>query len=91
MEEIGMRVRTDGAGNVFGRYEGQDDSKVFMAGSHIDSVPDGGHFDGAAGVITALEIATLWHEAGYRPKYSYEVVIFSDEEGSRFIDSNRNS
>ncbi|MBY8909968.1 Zn-dependent hydrolase [Salinicoccus roseus] len=84
MEEIGMRVRTDGAGNVFGRYEGQDDSKVFMAGSHIDSVPDGGHFDGAAGVITALEIATLWHEAGYRPKYSYEVVIFSDEEGSRF-------
>ncbi|WP_031546514.1 Zn-dependent hydrolase [Salinicoccus luteus] len=84
MEEIGMSVRTDGAGNVFGRYEGQDDSRVFMAGSHIDSVPDGGHFDGAAGVITALEIATLWHEAGYTPKYSYEVVIFSDEEGSRF-------
>ncbi len=84
MEEIGMTVRRDGAGNVFGRYRGHDDSKVFMSGSHLDTVPDGGHFDGVTGVLTALEIATLWHEAGYTPKYSYEVVVFSDEEGSRF-------
>ncbi|GAB3059335.1 M20 family metallo-hydrolase [Salinicoccus sesuvii] len=84
MADIGMHVRKDGAGNVFGTYKGADDSKVFMAGSHIDTVPDGGHFDGAAGVLTALEIVTLWHEASYRPKYDFEVVIFSDEEGSRF-------
>ncbi|MFC3418650.1 Zn-dependent hydrolase [Salinicoccus hispanicus] len=84
MQEIGMQVRKDGAGNVFGTYKGADSSKVFMAGSHLDTVPDGGHFDGAAGVLTALEIVTLWHEAGYKPKYDFEVVIFSDEEGSRF-------
>ncbi|MCG1010800.1 Zn-dependent hydrolase [Salinicoccus sp. ID82-1] len=84
MQEIGMQIRKDGAGNVFGTYQGEDSSKVFMAGSHIDTVPDGGHFDGAAGVLTALEIVTLWHEAGYTPKYDFEVVIFSDEEGSRF-------
>ncbi len=84
MKDIGMSVRTDGAGNVFGRYKGADDSRVFMAGSHIDSVPNGGHFDGVAGVLSALEIAELWHEEDYTPHYSYEVVIFSDEEGSRF-------
>jgi len=84
MEDIGMSVRTDGAGNVFGRYRGHDDSEVFMAGSHLDSVPNGGNFDGVAGVLSALEIAELWHESRYTPKYSYEVVIFSDEEGSRF-------
>ncbi|WP_017549413.1 Zn-dependent hydrolase [Salinicoccus carnicancri] len=84
MEDIGMSVRTDGAGNVFGRYQGHDDSEVLMAGSHLDSVPNGGHFDGAAGVLSALEIAELWHESGYTPRHSYEVAIFSDEEGSRF-------
>lgn len=84
MEAIGMRVRTDGAGNVFGRYKGHDDSEVFMAGSHVDSVPNGGHFDGVTGVLSALEIAELWHAENYTPAYSYEVVIFSDEEGSRF-------
>ncbi|WP_411842412.1 Zn-dependent hydrolase [Salinicoccus sp. HZC-1] len=84
MEAIGMSVRTDGAGNVFGRYKGHDDSEVFMAGSHVDSVPNGGHFDGVTGVLSALEIAELWHAENYTPAYSYEVVIFSDEEGSRF-------
>lgn len=84
MKDINMTVRTDGAGNVFGRYLGHDDSEVFMAGSHMDTVPNGGHFDGVAGVLSALEIAELWHEKNYKPKYSYEVVIFSDEEGSRF-------
>ncbi|WP_020007948.1 M20 family metallo-hydrolase [Salinicoccus albus] len=84
MKAIGMSVRVDGAGNVFGRYRGKDDSKVYMAGSHVDTVPNGGHFDGVAGVLTALEIAELWYEEAYIPEYSYEVVIFTDEEGSRF-------
>lgn len=84
MKDIGMAVRIDGAGNVFGRYRGEDDSKVYMAGSHVDSVPNGGHFDGVAGVLSALEIAELWYEEDYTPEYSYEVVIFTDEEGSRF-------
>lgn len=84
MKDIGMNIRTDGAENVFGRFRGEDDSQVFMAGSHVDSVPNGGHFDGITGVLSALEIAQLWYEENYTPKYSYEVVIFSDEEGSRF-------
>src|SRR5699024_6075843 len=84
MVNIGRSVRTDGAGNVYGRYQDHDDSEVLMAGSHRDSVPNGGNFDGGAGVLSALEIAELWNDAGYIPDYSYEVAIFSDEEGSRF-------
>ncbi|QTD43383.1 Zn-dependent hydrolase [Sporosarcina sp. Te-1] len=84
MKEAGLDVREDGVGNVFGRLKGNDDQGVVLSGSHVDSVPNGGNFDGPLGVIAALEVAEAWKSTGYRPKTSYEVVIFSDEEGSRF-------
>lgn len=84
MKEAGLSVRRDEAGNVFGRLEGKKDVPAILSGSHVDSVPDGGHFDGVLGVLAALEIATAWHETGYTPEKPFEVVIFSDEEGARF-------
>ncbi|MEI3612564.1 M20 family metallo-hydrolase [Pseudogracilibacillus sp. SO30301A] len=85
MKEAGLTVTTDGAGNVFGRLEGKDPTKkTILSGSHVDSVPNGGHFDGPLGVLAALEVAQAWEEEGYVPERPYEVVIFTDEEGSRF-------
>lgn len=85
MEEAGLTVTTDGAGNIFGRLEGRDSTKkAILSGSHVDSVPNGGHFDGVLGVLSALEVVEAWKEEGYKPERSFEVVIFSDEEGSRF-------
>lgn len=85
MQEAGLTVKEDGAGNIFGRLEGRNNYKPsIMSGSHVDTVPDGGHFDGTIGVLSALEVAQSWKETGYVPEKPYEVVIFTDEEGSRF-------
>lgn len=85
MKEAGLTVTMDGAGNVFGRLEGKNpELKTILSGSHVDSVPNGGHFDGPLGVLSALEVVEAWRETGYKPEKSYEVVIFTDEEGSRF-------
>ncbi|WP_277673931.1 M20 family metallo-hydrolase [Piscibacillus halophilus] len=84
MEEEGLDVMMDGAGNVFGRLKGQEDIPAVLSGSHVDSVPHGGHFDGPLGVLSALEVVSAWREEGYQPKRPFEVVIFSDEEGARF-------
>lgn len=85
MHEAGLTVKEDGAGNVFGRLEGKNNHKPsIMSGSHVDTVPNGGHFDGTIGVLSALEVVQAWKETGYIPEKPYEVVIFTDEEGSRF-------
>lgn len=85
MEEVGLTVREDEAGNLFGRLAGKNDSlPVILSGSHVDSVPNGGHFDGTLGVLAALEVVEAWKETGYQPEKPYEVVVFSDEEGARF-------
>lgn len=85
MEEAGLEVEQDGAGNVIGKLAGTDpDAPGIMSGSHVDSVPNGGHFDGPLGVLLALEVAAAWKATGYRPRKNYEVVIFTDEEGATF-------
>ncbi len=85
MKEAGMTVAQDGAGNVVGRISGQtEDVASIASGSHVDSVPEGGHFDGPLGVIAALEVAEAWKEQGIIPIKPYEVYIFTDEEGTRF-------
>ncbi|KIY23123.1 M20 family metallo-hydrolase [Mesobacillus subterraneus] len=84
MEDAGLFVTVDGAGNVFGKLRGKSDGPSIISGSHLDSVPNGGHFDGPLGVLSALEVVESWKEQGYAPEKPYEVVIFSDEEGSRF-------
>lgn len=85
MKEAGLQVHMDGAGNVIGRLQGKVPSLSSIAsGSHVDSVPNGGHFDGPLGVISALEVVEAWKEVGYTPKKPFDVLVFSDEEGSRF-------
>ncbi|MCL7749844.1 M20 family metallo-hydrolase [Halalkalibacter alkaliphilus] len=85
MIEAGLVVQVDGAGNVFGKLVGKDLTlPSILSGSHVDSVPNGGHFDGPLGVLAALEVVEAWKETSFQPRKSFEVVIFSDEEGSRF-------
>ncbi|WP_017379801.1 Zn-dependent hydrolase [Paenisporosarcina sp. TG-14] len=85
MKNAGMTVTQDGAGNVVGRIAGQNNNIPSIAsGSHVDSVPEGGHFDGPLGVIAALEVVEAWKEQGIIPLKPYEVYVFTDEEGTRF-------
>lgn len=84
MEEAGLEVREDGAGNVFGTLAGKMPGPAIASGSHVDSVPNGGNFDGPLGVLSALEVAEAWKETGFVPEKPYEVIVFTDEEGSRF-------
>ena len=80
MIEAGLRYRVDGAGNQFGRVECS--GRTVMAGSHIDTVPNGGMFDGAAGVLAALEAARRIVEEKVPLVKALEVASFTDEEGN---------
>lgn len=85
MRDAGLYVREDGAGNIFGRLEGKNNElPAIISGSHVDSVPNGGHFDGVLGVLSALEVVEAWKATGFQPEKPFEVAIFTDEEGSRF-------
>lgn len=85
MKQAGMSVRIDNFGNLIGRLEGKNpDLPVLMMGSHLDSQPYGGRFDGVAGVLCAIEVVRTLHENGQQPERSIEVISFADEEGWRF-------
>lgn len=81
----GLAVRMDTGGNLFGRLEGTDpDAGTILIGSHSDTVPSGGRFDGTAGVLTALEIVRSLRESGIRLRHAVEVVDFLAEEPSEY-------
>ena len=85
MQEAGMTTHIDNFGNLIGRLKGSDpDLPVLMMGSHLDTQPYGGRFDGVAGVLSAIEAVTTLTEQGIKPKRSIEVISFADEEGWRF-------
>lgn len=85
MEEAGMKVKRDHFGNLIGRKEGRQlELPPVMIGSHIDSVPNGGRFDGTVGVIGGIEVVQAICEAGIPHDNPIEVVAFCEEEGSRF-------
>lgn len=85
MEEAGMKTHIDNFGNLIGRLEGKDPSlPVLMMGSHLDSQPYGGRFDGVAGVLCAIEVVKTVSENNIQPARSIEVISFADEEGWRF-------
>src|SRR5437868_2868512 len=82
MEQAGLNVRVDAAGNIFGRREGQDPKlPVILFGSHIDSVPHGGNYDGVVGVLGALKCIEVLKQHNYLTSHPLEVAVFSDEEG----------
>ena len=85
MEEAGLAVREDEMGNLIGRRDGLDkDAPVVLVGSHIDSVFNGGNFDGPLGLLSALEAVQSMKEDKVSTKNPIEVIAFTDEEGARF-------
>ena len=85
MQDAGMKTHIDNFGNLIGRLDGEDKNlPVLMMGSHLDSQPYGGRFDGVAGVLCAIEVVKTMSENNIKPKRSIEVISFADEEGWRF-------
>lgn len=85
MQEANLSVREDAVGNLIGRKEGKDtDAPVVLVGSHLDSVYEGGMFDGALGVLAGVEILRTMEQQGLENKHPIEVIAFTDEEGARF-------
>jgi N-carbamoyl-L-amino-acid hydrolase len=81
MRHAGLNVRVDPVGNIFGRREGSVAATgAILFGSHIDTVPNGGAYDGALGSLAAVEVAHTLTEAGYRSRHPLEVVVWCDEE-----------
>lgn len=84
MEEMGLQVRVDVAGNILGRRDGSGGGLApLWLGSHIDSVPAGGNYDGPLGSLGALEVVRTLQDAGVRTRHPLEVVIFVNEEGGK--------
>src|SRR5437764_2227600 len=84
-EEAGCAVRVDEIGNIFARRPGRDATlPPVMTGSHLDTQPTGGKFDGAYGVLAALEVVRTLNDLGYETEAPVEIVAWTNEEGSRF-------
>lgn len=86
-EELGLAVHTDPIGNQFFRltpHGVSDTAPAWLMGSHLDSQPTGGRFDGVLGVVASLEVMTALREAGISLSHPIEAVSWSNEEGSRF-------
>lgn len=84
MESAGLTVRTDPAGNMFGRREGKEFLPAILFGSHLDTVPRGGHYDGTLGVLGALEVLRALGEQRTETRHPLEMVVWCDEEGAHF-------
>ncbi len=85
MREAGLSVRIDGAGNIIGRRDGSSaEAAVVGTGSHLDTVVNGGAFDGALGVVAGIECLQAMAEDDFRNFHPIEVIVFNDEEGARF-------
>ena len=90
MQAAGMSVRIDAGGNIIGRVEGDSSGgggpslPAIMLGSHTDTVPSGGQYDGALGVIAAIEVVQALADAGHATRHPLEVVVFTNEEGTGF-------
>lgn len=85
MEAIGLDVRHDAAGNLFGRWQGSDNRLPPVAtGSHCDAIPHSGRYDGTVGVLGGIEAIQALREAGYRPRRPIELIMFTSEEPTRY-------
>src|SRR6266704_1774733 len=84
-EEAGLEVRQDAIGNVFARWMGSERAAAAVGtGSHIDSIPNAGKYDGVVGVLGGLEAIRSLQRGGFRPKRSIELLMFTSEEPTRF-------
>ena len=84
MLQAGLMPRIDVAGNLIGRREGKVAGLApIVSGSHVDSVPNGGHYDGVVGVMSAIEVARTLHEAEFVLNHPLEIIVWSNEEGGK--------
>ncbi|UOF91315.1 Zn-dependent hydrolase [Fodinisporobacter ferrooxydans] len=85
MQEVGLHVYEDAVGNLIGRKQGKiPDAPVLLIGSHIDSVYNGGNFDGPLGVLGGIEVLQTMRDREIVTDHPIEVIAFTDEEGARF-------
>jgi ureidoglycolate amidohydrolase len=84
-EEAGLELREDGLGNLFARWPGTElELPAVASGSHIDAIPHSGRFDGVVGVVGVLEALRALRRAGFQPRRSLELLLFTSEEPTRF-------
>jgi allantoate deiminase len=83
LQELGLETEIDAAGNVLGRWN-EGEGKAVLVGSHLDTVPRGGRYDGALGVLAALQVVRTLKAEGATLRRPIWAVSFNDEEGSRF-------
>jgi beta-ureidopropionase / N-carbamoyl-L-amino-acid hydrolase len=84
-QEAGCTVRVDAMGNIFARRPGRNKTAApVMTGSHLDTQPTGGKFDGVYGVLAGLEVVRTLNDLGYETEAPVELVVWTNEEGSRF-------
>lgn len=85
MSDYGLQVSEDGIGNIFGKLQAENnEAPSVIVGSHFDSVPHGGAYDGTAGVVVGLEVAALFQEEQIKPTVPLEIIAMVEEEGTRF-------
>src|SRR5512144_1034203 len=85
LRAAGLEVRVDPIGNIFGRRAARDPSRPpVVAGSHIDTQPSGGKFDGAYGVLAGLEVVRTLNDRAVQTEAPIEVAAWTNEEGSRY-------
>ena len=83
--DAGCGISIDQMGNIFARRPGRNpDAAPVVAGSHLDTQPTGGRFDGVYGVLTGLEVVRTLNDRGMETEHPVEVVCWTNEEGSRF-------
>ena len=85
MEAAGMRTWQDQAGNLWGHFAAEEaDAPRFIMGSHLDTVPNGGKYDGMLGVVAPVTLIEAFQAEGIRLPFHLDIVGFGDEEGTRF-------
>ncbi len=85
LKNIGAEITVDSVGNIRAKYNPANlDTKSLLIGSHIDTVPNGGKYDGLTGTLASLEVIRALHENNVEIKHPVELVIFAEEEGSNF-------
>jgi len=85
LKDAGLQVRIDDFGNVYGRREGKlKDAEPVVIGSHLDTQPSGGRYDGVIGVLSALEVIRCLNDRNTSTDYPIEIVNFTGQEGARF-------
>jgi N-carbamoyl-L-amino-acid hydrolase len=84
MQNVGLRVSIDAAGNIVGHRAGRERRPPLAFGSHVDTVRNGGLYDGVLGVMAAIECVEVLEKAGYTTAHPLELIVFANEEGQRF-------